>query len=345
MKAVVQREYGSPSRLELVAVDKPTVGDDEVLVRVHAASVHPDVWHVVRGESYVLRLMGAGVRRPKNPIPGTDMAGRAEAVGEAVTRFTSGDDVFGETTSSSQWVNGGAYAEYVAVPADALARKPERLTFEAAAAVPSSGLIALQGVRRDGRVESGDEVLVNGAGGGVGLFAVQIANACGATVTGVDSADKLDVVRSAGADRVLDYTREDFTRSAERYDLVVDIPGNHSFSACRRVLASDGTYVLIGHDHYGATGRRAFGSLPRFVKLMILSRFVDQLPPIDFSTPPRRESMAALVEVLESGALTPVVDRTYSLEEVPEAIRYLESGQTCGKVVISIADEAASTAV
>lgn len=336
MEAVVQREYGSPDRLEVEEVERPAVGDDEVLVRVHAASVHADVWHVVRGFPYVLRFMGAGILRPKNPVPGTDVAGRVEAVGGDVTRFAPGDDVFGETVRGQQWANGGAYAEFVSAPADALAPKPAALPFEAAAAVPTSGLIALQGVHYEGRVQSEQRVLINGAGGGVGGFAVQIAKAYGAEVTGVDRSEKLDMIRSLGADHVLDYTREDYTERDERYDLIVDVPGNHPFSKSRRALTRDGTYVLIGHDHYGAVGRRAFGSLPRFVKLMLLSTVVGQLPAMDFSTPPKRDSMAILTEFLESGDVSPNVDRTYALDEVPEAIRYLESGRTRGKLVVSV---------
>lgn len=336
MKAVVQRGYGSPGQLELEEVDPPPVEDDEVLVRVHAASVHPDVWHVVRGLPYVLRFMGAGVRKPRNPVPGTDVAGRVETVGRDVTRFAPGDDVFGETVRGQQWVNGGAYAEYASAPAAALAPKPDSLTFEEAAVVPTSGLIALQGVHYDGEVQPGRTVLINGAGGGVGSFAVQIAKAYGAEVTGVDRTEKLDVLRALGADHVLDYTREEFTERDERYDLVVDIPGNHPFSKCRGALTRDGTYVLIGHDHYGAVGRRALGSLPRFVKLMLLSTVVSQLPDVDFSTPPKSDSMAILTDLLESGDVTPTVDRTYPLEEVPDAIRYLASGRVLGKVVVSV---------
>lgn len=338
MDAVVQNGYGSPDRLELAEVEPPEVDDDEVLVRVRAASVHPDVWHVVTGRPYVLRVMGAGLREPTNPVPGTDVAGRVEAVGERVTRFEPGDEVFGETVAGRQWVNGGAYAEYVAAPAEALAHVPENLSAERAAAVPTSGLIALQGVHHQGRVRPGQTVLVNGAGGGVGTFAVQIATAYGATVTGVDAPEKLDLIRSLGADRAIDYTREDFTRGDERYDLVLDVPGNYRFSRCRRVLAPDGNYVLIGHDRYGAVGRRVFGSLPRFLKLMALSTVVDQLSGMGLSTPDRSESMSVLTELLEAGEVTPRVDRTYPLDEVPEAIRYLESGRVRGKVVVRVSD-------
>lgn len=337
MKAVVQRRYGSPDHLTLDEIPIPTVGDDEVLIRVQAASVHADVWHIVRGQPYVLRAMGAGLRKPKNPVPGTDVAGTVEAVGKDVLQFQVGDEVFGETTTGHRWHNGGAYAEYATAPIDGLALKPSTTTFEQAAAVPTSGLIALQGVRYQGQVEPGQSVLVNGAGGGVGALAVQLAKAYGAEVTGVDSTEKLAMIESIGADHVIDYTEEDFTSGSKCYDLIVDIPGNHSFEQCRRALSSDGTYVLIGHDHYGRVGRRFVGSIPKFAKLMARSLFVNQLPEIDFSTPPRSESMATLREFCESGELTPVVDRTFALSEVPEAIRYLEAGDPKGKVVISVA--------
>lgn len=336
MKAIVQDRYGSIDVLELREIDRPAVGDDEVLVRVRAASVHPDVWHVVMGRPYVLRLMGAGLFKPKNRIPGTDVAGHVDSVGKNVRRFRPGDEVFGESVKGHQWHNGGAYAEYVSVPEDALAPKPANLTFEQAAAVPTSGLVALQCLRHQGRVQPGQRVLVNGAGGGVGTFAVQLAKAYGAHVTGVDSTRKLDLVRSIGADQVIDYTREDFTQDSERYDLILDIPGNHSFSDCRRALTPRGTYVLIGHDHFGEFGRRFLGSLPRFLKLAVMSPFVGQLPGSSFSVPIKKEAMAALKELLESGKLRPVIDRTFRLSEVPEAIRYLAEGQAQGKVVISV---------
>jgi NADPH:quinone reductase-like Zn-dependent oxidoreductase len=335
MKAVVQDRYGSPDRLELRELDPPAVDADEVLVRVRAASVHPDVWHVVSGRPYVLRLMGSGLLRPKTRIPGTDVAGLVESTGKDVTRFSPGEEVFGETLRGNQWRNGGAFAEFVAVPQDSLAVKPGNVTFEQAAAVPTSGLIALQNLR-DGRLRPGHDVLVNGAGGGVGSLAVQLAKAFGATVTGVDHPSKLDMVRSVGADRVLDYTRDDFTRRGERYDLIFDVPGNHSYADSRRALAPDGTYVLIGHDHFGVAGRRWLGSLPRFVGLMARAPFSKHLPSPSRSTPSKKDSMEVLREYLETGALTPVVDRTFPLGEVADAIRYLACGATGGKVVITV---------
>ena len=336
MKAIVQDAYGSPDVLELRDIDKPLVEDDEVLVRVRAASVHPDVWHVLTGLPYVLRVMGAGLRKPKNPVPGTDLAGVVESVGKNVTRFRPGDDVFGETFKGMQWINGGAYAEYATAPEDALALKPANVTFEQAAAVPTSALIALPSLRAGGEIRAGQKVLVNGAGGGVGAVAVQLAKAFGADVTGVDCTSKLDMVRSIGADHVIDFTQEDFTRRDERYDLIFDIPGNHSLSACRRALEPTGTYVLIGHDNYGKGMRRWVGLLPRMFKLMAMSRFVSQLPDVGRPMPSKQESMALLKELLECGKLTPHIDRTYPLSEVPEAIRYLQEGHAKGKVVITV---------
>jgi NADPH:quinone reductase-like Zn-dependent oxidoreductase len=337
MKAIVQEKYGSPyDVLNLKDIDKPVLMDDEVLVRVHAASVHPDVWHVVRGLPYLLRLMGAGLLRPKNSVPGTDVAGHVESVGKNVTHFQAGDEVFGEIIKGYQWTHGGAYAEYVSVAEDLLALKPANITFEQAAGVPTSGLIALQNLPNEGRLHRGQSVLVNGAGGGVGALAVQIAKAYGANVTGVDDTTKLDMVRSIGADQVIDYIKEDFTQSGERYDLIFDIPGNHPFSACRRVLTPNGKYVLVGHDRFGQGAGRWFGSIPRVLKLVALSPFVRQIPTLNVSMPDKKNQMVVLKQLMETGKLTPVVDRTYSLGEVPEAIRYLEEGHARGKVIITV---------
>jgi NADPH:quinone reductase-like Zn-dependent oxidoreductase len=337
MKAIVQEKYGSPADvLNLKDIDKPVLKDDEVLVRVHAASVHPDVWHLVRGLPYALRIMGAGLLRPKNSVPGTDVAGYVESVGKNVSQFQQGDEVFGETIKGYQWTNGGAYAEYASVPEDSLALKPANITFEQAAAIPTSGLIALQNLPDEELLQPGQSVLVNGAGGGVGTIAVQLAKVYGANVTGVDDSTKLDMVRSIGADQVIDYTKEDFTQSGERYDLIFDIPGNHPFSACRRVLAPNGKYVLIGHDRFGHRAGRWFGSMPRVLKLVALSPFVSQMPTPNFSMPDKKNQMVVLKQLMETGKLTPVIDRTYSLGEVPEAIRYLEEGHAQGKVLISV---------
>ena len=335
MKAIVQNGYGSADVLQLRDIDEPAVGDDEVLVRVRATSVHPDVWHAMKGVPFVLRIMGSGLRRPKNPVPGTDLAGIVESVGGNVTRFHAGDEVFGQSVGANLWGNGGTYAEYAAVPETRLQRKPANLTFEQAASVLTSGPIAVQGIRDEGRILPGQKVFFNGAGGGVGTIAVQLAKASGADVTGVDVSGKLDMLRSIGADRVVDYTQEDFTRSGERYDLILDIAGNHPWSDLKRALTPDGTYVLIGHDQYGGSGHRWFGSLGRFFKLMVIAPFVSHLHPFRGAKDPG-DRLVVLKELIEAGKITPVIDRTFPLSEVPEAIRYLESGQAQGKVVITV---------
>ena len=335
MKAIVQDRYGGLDVLSLREIDEPVVEADEVLVRVHAASVHPDVWHCMRGRPYVLRVIGAGLRRPKNRVPGTDIAGHVESVGTGVTRFRPGDEVFGETLKGHQWHNGGAYAELAAVPEEALAPKPAGLTFEQAAAVPTSAFIALKCLREEGGVRPGQKVLINGAGGGVGTFAVQLAKAFGAEVTAVDAAVKLEMLRSIGADRVMDLAGEDFTRGVERYDVILDIPGNHSISDCRRALTRDGTYVFVGHDGFGASRGRWFGSLGRFLRLLVVTPFVSQrLTPRSYKDP--TDPLSVVKELIEAGQLTPVVDRTFPLAEVPEAIRYLTTGRARGKIVITM---------
>jgi NADPH:quinone reductase-like Zn-dependent oxidoreductase len=338
MKAIVQERYGSPDNLVLREVDKPVVGDDEVLVRVRAASVHPDVWHVVTGRPYVLRLAGAGFSKPKNSIPGTDMAGIVESVGESVTRFRPGDPVFGETIVTHQWVNGGAFAEYVSVHQDLLALKPDNITFEQAASVPSSGFIALLNLRGLDQLRLGQRVLINGGGGGVGALALQITKAYGAHVTAVDSTSKLGMLRSLGADEVIDYTQEDFTRRGVRYDLIFDVPGNHSFSACRRALNPCGRYVLIGHEHFGASGKRVFGLIPCFLTLRVLSRFVKQLRGPGLPIPTKKDVMAVLRNLLEAGKITPIIDSTYHLSEVREAFRHMIEDEIQGKVILTASE-------
>lgn len=335
MKAVVQEKYGSPNDLKIREVEKPLPDDDEVLVRVRAASLHPDVWHVVTGRPWVLRLAWGGLLRPKNPIPGTDMAGVVEAVGPKVTRFRPGDPVFGETIIKQQWVNGGAFAEYVAVHQDLVAIKPDNVTFEQAASVPTSGFIVFQNLEGDTEVRPGQRVLINGAGGGVGALALEIAKAAGAHVTAVDSTGKLEMLRSLGADEVIDYTREDFTRRGVRYDLIFDVPGNHPFSDCRRALEPDGKYVLIGHEGYGASGKRVLGLIPYFFKLMFLSRFVKQLPRVSFTPSSKKDVIAVLRELLEAGKITPIIDSTYPLSEVREAFRHMMEDELHGKVIIT----------
>jgi NADPH:quinone reductase-like Zn-dependent oxidoreductase len=334
MRAVVQTRYGPPDDvLELCEVAIPQIGDDEVLVGVRAASVHPDVWHVVMGRPYALRIMGAGLTGPKNPVPGTDVAGCIESIGRNVTRFRPGDEVFGETLRNYQWHNGGAFAEYVSVPEDSLALKPTNVDFEQAAAIPTSGLIALANLPKD--LRAGQDVLINGAGGGVGAIALQLAKISGARVTGVDHTVKLEMMRRLGADRVIDYTRDDFTQDSERYDVILDVPGNRKFSECRRVLKPDGQYVLVGHDQFGRRGGRWLGSLGRFAGLMVASMFMSQLR-MSFSAPSKRESMEILREHIESGRLIPMVARAYPLSEVVQAISLLQIGLYQGKIVMTV---------
>jgi NADPH:quinone reductase-like Zn-dependent oxidoreductase len=336
MRAIVQDRYGPAGDvLQLREADRPQVGDDEVLVRVRAASLHPDVWHVVTGYPLVLRLMGPGLRKPKDPIPGTDLSGIVEDVGKNVRGLRPGDEVFGESRRGMQWRNGGTFAEYVSVPEEILALKPPNISFEQAAAVPTAGTIAVHNLQYGRRLKAGQHVLVNGAAGGVGSIAVQLAKAHGVRVTGVDSGEKLAMVRSLGADDVIDYAREDFTRRGERYDLIFDVASTLSLSSFRRALTPTGSYVIIGHDHYGRRSGRVFGSLPRIFGLFGLSPFISQLPSPDFSMPKQKEAMALLRELLEAGKLTPVIDRTYPLEEVPDAIRYLQEGQARGRIVIT----------
>jgi len=336
MKAVVQDKYGLPDEvLKVREIDQPVIGDDQVLVRVRAASMHPDVWHVVTGLPYVLRLMGNGVRKPKRRVPGTDLAGRVEAIGQNVTRFQVGDDVFGECAKFA-WLNGGAFAEYAAVPEEMLALKPGNITFEQAATVPTSGFLAVSNM---GSVtKAGQNVLINGAGGCLGTLAIQIAKARGARVTAVDCTEKLEMMRSLGADRVIDYTKEDFLQSGERYDLILDVASTLWFDVCERALTPAGIYLPVGHAHYGkATGRMGgniVGSLPVFVGLL-LRTLLNPERRKTFKLPSKQESMAVLKELLESGKLTPVVARTFPLGEVPAAMRCMQEGQDLGRIVIT----------
>jgi NADPH:quinone reductase-like Zn-dependent oxidoreductase len=323
MKAIVRDEYGPPDVLDLREIDKPVVEDDEVLVRVHAAGVGREVWHVMTGLPYPIRLAGYGLRAPKNPVIGSDVAGVVEAIGKDVRRFRPGDEVFG--------IGKGSYAEYARAREDKLAPKPANLTFGQAAAVAISGLTALQGLRDHGRVGPGQKVLVVGASGGVGTFAVQIAKALGAHVTGVCSTKKVETVRSIGADHVIDYTQEDFAEGDQRYDLILDIGGNSSLSRLRRALAPEGTLVITG----GEGGGRWLGGTDRQLRAMMLSPFVGQKLGT-FINKENHEDLTVLTELIEAGMVTPVIDRTYPLSEVPEAIRYLEEGHAQGKVVITV---------
>jgi NADPH:quinone reductase-like Zn-dependent oxidoreductase len=335
MRAILQSGYGSVDDLQPGEIARPEPADDEVLIKARAASVHPDVWHVVAGRPVVLRLMGSGIRRPHQRVPGTDAAGVVESVGRAVTRFKAGDEVFGETVRGVQWRNGGAFAEYVTAPEAGVTLKPPGVSFEEAAAVPTAGLIALNNLPQR-RVPPGSRVLINGAAGGVGAIAVQLAKAYGAEVTGVDHGSKLAFVRSLGADRVIDYTSQDFTRGGEKWDLVFDVPGNHPFRAIRRALESTGSYILIGHDAFGAAGHHWLGSIPRLLGLVARSAVTPQLRGGSLASPDKRRLMEELAELLETGKLRIDVARTFDLDEASQAMRYLMSGQPMGRVVVRI---------
>jgi NADPH:quinone reductase-like Zn-dependent oxidoreductase len=320
MKAIVYRCYGSPDVLALEDIDRPALADDEVLVRVRAASANPLDWHYMRGTPYIMRL-DAGVGAPKVARLGVDFAGTVEAVGRNVKRFQPGDEVFGAKQ--------GAFAEYVAVREDrSLVQKPGNVTFEQAASVPIAAVTALQALRDKGGIQAGQKVLINGASGGVGTFAVQIAKSFGAEVTGVCSTRNVELVRSIGADRVIDYTREDFTTSAERYDLILDMVGNHSLMRLRRVLAPDGTLVIVG----GKEGNW-ISPMDRPIKALILSPFVGQ-DMVMLLAELNQTDLTFLADLMQSGKLTPVIDRRYPLSQAAEAIRYLEDGHARGKVVI-----------
>lgn len=322
MKAIVQDGYGSPDILRLEDVETPTPADDEVLLRVHAASVFIGDWHVMSGLPYLGRT-AFGLRRPKARVRGQDVAGRIEAVGKDVIGFEPGDDVFG--------VCDGSFAEFATARTDRLAPKPASLTFEQAATVPITGCTALQGLRDVGKVGRGQKVLIIGAAGGVGSFAVQIAGAFGAHVTGVCSTSKVELVRSIGADEVIDYTREEFADSGERYDVILDTAGNRSVSHLRRALAPKGTLVIGG----GEGGGRWIGGIQRQLGALVLSPFVSQRL-ATFIAKPNSDDLLALSDAIETGRVTPLIDSTYQLSEVPDAIRYLEEGHTRGKIVITI---------
>lgn len=336
MRAVVQSGYGTIDDLEIREVPMPVPGEDEVLVRVHAASVHPDVWHVVTGTPRMLRLMGSGVGRPSPDIPGTDMAGVVVDTGTEVTGFEVGDEVYGEVLRTLQWRNGCTYAEYVAAPAELVRRKPEDLSFEEASTIGTAGLITLENLGDGEFVRPGDRVIVNGAGGGVGMMAVQMAKSMGAHVTAVDAACKVALLEGLGADRVIDYEEQDYTTLAERFDLVFDVVGNRRPSEARRVVAPDGRYILIGHDHFGATGHSLIGSLGRMGLIFVMSLWVR---PFRFGGRPdvsRVERMDHLADLVARGDVRPVVDRAYPLEEVSEALRYLTTGHAIGRIVLTM---------
>lgn len=323
MRAIVYREYGPPDVLNLEEVQKPTPKDDEVLVKVHAASANAADWHLMRADPFLVRVMGFGLLRPKNGLLGADISGRIEAVGRNVTQFQPGDEVFGDLFGRGL----GGFAEYACATEDALASKPANVSFEEAAAVPLAAVTALQGLRYKGQVQPGQKVLINGASGGVGTFAVQIAKTFGAEVTGVCSTAKLDMVRSIGADHVIDYTKEDFTRNGQHYDLILAANGYHPISDYKRALTPNGTYVMTGGS--GAQMLQAMTLGP--VMSITGTKTMGYL-----SMKHNKEDLVFMRKLLEGGEITPIIDRTYPLSEVPEAIRYLEEGHARGKVVITV---------
>lgn len=322
MKAIVYRDYGPPEVLKCEEMERPTAGDNEILIKVRAASVNPLDWHFMRGMPYFLRLM-TGLRQPKDKRLRVDVAGRVEAVGKNVTQFKAGDEVFGTCR--------GALAEYACTSESALVIKPDSVTFEQAASVPIAAFTALQGFRDRGQIQPGQKVLINGAAGGVGTFAVQIAKSFDADVTGVCSTKNVELVRSIGADHVIDYTQEDFTKSGQRYDVFFDCVGNHSLSSCMRVMNPRGIYIMVGGPNTG----RWIGPLARSIQALVLSRFVSQSM-VMIMARRSKEDLTTLCELMTTGKVTPVIDRRYRLSKVPEAIRYLEEGHARGKVVITL---------
>ena len=323
MRAIVQDKYGAEPAdvLRLEEIDRPQIGEDDVLVRVHAASVHIGDWHVMTGLPYLLRVVGFGFRAPKVRVRGMDVAGTVETVGTNVTKFRAGDEVYGTCN--------GSFAEYASTPQDTLAPKPGNLTFEQAATIPTSAVAALQALRDAGRLQAGQQVLLVGASGGVGMFAIQIAKALGAEVTGVCSTAKVDLVRSLGADHVIDYTQEDFTRSRPQYDLILDMGGNRSLSQLRRALRPAGTLVSVGSEQ----GNRWVGGRG-WIQAMLLSRFVKSLRPL--ASEPNQADLVFLTRLIETDKVTPVIDKTYPLSQVPDAIGYLKAGHARGKIVIAV---------
>ena len=322
MKAAVRDTYGSPGVVEIREIDTPVPADDELLVRVRAASVNPVDWHSLTGVPYLVRLTD-GLRRPKSNRLGVDFAGEIEAVGKDVSHFRPGDEVFG--------ARNGAFAEYVAVRADrVVVPKPANVTFEQAAAVPVAALTALQGLRDKGRLQSGHKVLINGASGGVGTFAVQIAKALGADVTGVCSTRNVELARSLGADHVIDYTTEDFTRSERRHDVLLDIAGNRSWSECTRVLQPEATVVIVG----GPKTNRAIGPLANAIKVRLAALRGSQKA-VFFIAKLNKDDMEVVRGLLETGKVTPLIDRQYALRDIADALGYIGEGHARGKVVVT----------
>ena len=329
MKAVVYTDYGSPDVLEIRDVKKPVPNDDQILIKVRAAAVNPLDWHFMEGTPYIMRAMGVGLRKPKIPRLGVDVAGRVEAVGKNVTQFKAGDEVFGGKT--------GAFAEYVCARADrAVVLKPASLTFEQAASLPIAAITALQGLRDTGHVQAGQKVLINGASGGVGTFAVQIAKSLGADVTGVCSTRNLELVQSLGADHVIDYTKEDFTKSEERYDVILDNIGTQPLSGIRRVLKPKGICVMIGGG--GPNDGPWIGPFGRVIHTLVLSPFISQKMGMMMAELNKKD-LTVLGDLMQSGKVKPVIDRTYPLSQIAEAMRYLEAGHARGKVIITMGEE------
>jgi NADPH:quinone reductase-like Zn-dependent oxidoreductase len=335
MKAAVYTSYGPPDVVQIQDVEKPEPSDNEVLIQVRAAAVNP-LDMVMKGRPYLARLM-TGLRTPKVTRVGVDVAGQVEAVGRNVTQFKPGDEVFGaclrdpHASGVNVWVCQGAFAEYACVPESTLVVKPDNITFEQAASVPVAAFTALQGLRDKGQIQPGQTVLVNGAAGGVGTFAVQIAKTFGAEVTGVCSTKHVEMVRSIGADQVIDYTQEDFTKQGQRYDLMFDCVGNHSLSACRRVLHPQGRLIMVGDR----SGRGLIGLFARLITALVMSRFVSQKLGT-FLARPSKEDLIIMHDLLKAGKVTPVIDKRYPLSDVPEALRYLEAGHATGKIVITL---------
>jgi NADPH:quinone reductase-like Zn-dependent oxidoreductase len=325
MKAIVQDRYGSADVLELRDVEKPQPGDDELLIRVHAAGVDPGVWHLMTGRPYLVRAMGFGLRKPKILIRGMDAAGTVEEAGRNVTQFKQGELVYGTCD--------GSFAEYACAKAERLAPKPANLSFEQAAAVPISGMTALSGLRDAGNLQPRQRVLVIGAAGGVGTYAVQLAKAFGAVVTGVCSTSKAELVRDIGADEVIDYTREDFTEGSRQFDLILDTAGRRPLSQLRRTLTPQGTLVIVG----GEGGDRWLGGFQRQIFAPVRALFTEQKL-MGLISKERQQDLFTLKDLIEAGKLTPVIDRTYPLSEAPQAIRYLEKGHACGKVVLTFSE-------
>jgi len=340
MKAIVYHRYGSPDVLQCDEIGKPAPDDDQVLIKVRAASVNPIDCGELKGVPYIFRIV-FGLRKPevtRPGRPGVDVAGHVEAVGRNVTRFKLGDEVFGVCVSNPQasgvkvWVHDqGAFAEYACVPEGALVLKPKNVTFEQAAAVPIAALTALQGLGDKGHIQPGHKVLIHGAGGGVGTFAVQIAKSFGAEVTGVSRTRNVEMVRSIGADHVIDYTQEDFTKSGQRYDLIFDCFANRPLSACRSVLSPGGTYVAVGGPMKGS----GIGLLARLIQMLVLSRLTNQKL-LTFLARPSKEDLTIIGDLMTTGKVAPVIDRCYQLSQVAEAMRYLEEGHARGKVVITL---------